>query len=40
MAPLHCMCNGHTEIGIALIEKGADVNAKTIRGSTPLHLAC
>jgi ankyrin repeat protein len=30
--------NGHTTIAIALIEAGADVNATSFQGETPLHL--
>jgi hypothetical protein len=39
--PLHWAANnGDTDIAELLLDKGADVNAKTDCGVTPLHLAC
>jgi ankyrin repeat protein len=32
--------NGYAEVVKALLEKGADVQAKNNVGKTPLHLAC
>ena len=36
---IHAASNGRKEIAELLIAKGADVNAKTKRGETPLDLA-
>eukprot|EP01102_Stenamoeba_stenopodia_P014356 TRINITY_DN4752_c0_g1_i1.p1 TRINITY_DN4752_c0_g1~~TRINITY_DN4752_c0_g1_i1.p1 ORF type:complete len:439 (+),score=71.70 TRINITY_DN4752_c0_g1_i1:260-1576(+) len=45
--PLHFLCNFaqtdsplYEEVFYSLIESGADVNAKTQYGETPLHIAC
>ena len=38
---LHWACSdGHTEVVKALLEKGADVQAKNSHGVTPMHDAC
>ena len=38
--PLHiCARYGHLEVARALIEAGADVNAKKDNGETPLHFS-
>ena len=38
--PLHlALRNGHTEAAMAMIDKGADVNAGDKNGDTPFHLA-
>ena len=40
-APLHWACQeGHAEVVMALLEKGADVDAKNNDGYTPLHCVC
>ncbi|KAJ3520622.1 hypothetical protein NMY22_g12670 [Coprinellus aureogranulatus] len=39
--PLHYACqNGHAECAQILLEAGADINARTLDGSTALKLAC
>ena len=39
--PLHHACNnGHMEVAMALVDRGADVDARTEAQSTPLHKAC
>ncbi|KAJ7636552.1 ankyrin repeat-containing domain protein, partial [Roridomyces roridus] len=38
--PLHlALANGHADVAMLLIEKGADINVKDDDGSTPLHVA-
>ena len=40
MTPLHLAAlNGHAETATALIDRGADVNAKSTDGATPLFVA-
>lgn len=40
MTPLHCACrNGHMEVAAALLERGAQVGAKTRNGLTALHMS-
>ena len=39
--PLHHACiKGHMEVAMALVDRGADVDARTVFQSTPLHYAC
>ena len=39
--PLHYACdNGHMELAMALVDRGADVDARDNNGDTSLHLAC
>eukprot|EP00977_Amphora_coffeiformis_P010946 scaffold2591_cov168-Amphora_coffeaeformis.AAC.2 len=47
LTPLHCICRGKgggskrsVEAARLLIEKGADIHAKTYHGHTPLMMAC
>ena len=42
MTPLHWACDkGHTEVAMALVDRGADVDAKDgDKEMTPLHIAC
>ena len=41
MTPLHCACiKGHTEVAMALMERGADIDARDDSQMTPLHYAC
>ena len=41
ITPLHRACdNGDMELAMALVDRGADVDARTVFQSTPLHYAC
>ena len=35
----YALFSGHTEVAMAMIDKGADMNASNNDGNTPLHLA-
>lgn len=40
LTPLHVAAYmGHNQVILFLIQRGADPNAQTVRGETPLHLA-
>ena len=36
-APHYALEKGHTKMAVALIDEGADVNARDKNGYTPLH---
>ena len=39
--PLHDACiNGHMEVAMALVDRGADVDARDVYQRTPLDAAC
>ena len=39
--PLHYACrNGNVEVAMALVDRGADVDAEDDNQRTPLHYAC
>ena len=39
--PLHHACiKGHMELAMALVDRGADVDARDVAQRTPLHHAC
>ena len=41
ITPLHRACdNGDMELAMALVDRGADVDARTVNQDTPLHKAC